>query len=275
MLIGCTVNYNFLQEILLVYPNLPLFQFFTHNTKPYEQTTTTIQLEKFKIIGLPMYIHTSFNVVFDQFFGRKPLSEQYNICRDYGCKGLVLHIPRKPVEDLIKGFKKVVTPNMKTDLHPPILYLEHVPGEYASPELLKELYDGLKKTYPYCKFGICIDTCHIYSSGYDLRNTAIMAKYLAEIEAIKAPILVHLNDSIGELGSLVDHHGAIGTKIWDESNYDSLKLLLSKPWHAIIELKSQEEIVQSLSFITPLLDKPKSNKYQRLLPLPPNGSNDY
>jgi deoxyribonuclease-4 len=61
--------------------------------------------------------------------------------------------------------------------------------------------------------GVCIDTCHIFTAGYELR----MAEgYAATIAALDRTVglgkvqLVHLNDSKKELGSRVDRHEHIG-----------------------------------------------------------------
>jgi endonuclease IV len=78
-----------------------------------------------------------------------------------------------------------------------------------------------------------------------------MEKYLREITSIERagfPILVHLNDSIGELGSLIDRHAPIGYQIW-RYNLEPLYLLLAKPWDAIIELKAVDEVLQSAAQI--------------------------
>lgn len=63
------------------------------------------------------------------------------------------------------------------------------------------------------RFGICLDTCHIFSAGYDIRSKEKMNKFfklfdeLININHIK---LIHLNDSKTELGSNIDRHENIG-----------------------------------------------------------------
>ncbi|MEW6602802.1 MAG: deoxyribonuclease IV [Nitrospirota bacterium] len=61
--------------------------------------------------------------------------------------------------------------------------------------------------------GICIDTCHAFSSGYDLRSVEGVEKLLGEIEkhvGLDKLKLIHLNDSKRPLGSGVDRHEHIG-----------------------------------------------------------------
>jgi deoxyribonuclease-4 len=63
------------------------------------------------------------------------------------------------------------------------------------------------------RVGICIDTCHCFAAGYDLRDAKLAKAMWSEVEALlgldrlKA---IHLNDSKRELGSRVDRHEHIG-----------------------------------------------------------------
>jgi endonuclease IV len=61
--------------------------------------------------------------------------------------------------------------------------------------------------------GYGLDTCHLFSSGYDL--TASREKFTAILDEFEQtigepPSFFHLNDSAGELGSNKDRHVLIG-----------------------------------------------------------------
>jgi deoxyribonuclease-4 len=61
--------------------------------------------------------------------------------------------------------------------------------------------------------GICFDTCHAYSAGYDLKDKRGIRIIAAEIEnsmRMGSVRLIHLNDSKREKGSGVDRHEHIG-----------------------------------------------------------------
>lgn len=63
------------------------------------------------------------------------------------------------------------------------------------------------------RFGICIDTCHIFASGNDIRTKDGIHNYLKLFDekiGIEHVKLIHLNDSKKELGSHVDRHENIG-----------------------------------------------------------------
>ncbi len=61
--------------------------------------------------------------------------------------------------------------------------------------------------------GVCIDTCHIFAAGYDIREKAGYERTMSEFESIIGlPRLkaFHLNDSKTEFGSRKDRHENIG-----------------------------------------------------------------
>lgn len=63
------------------------------------------------------------------------------------------------------------------------------------------------------RVGVCLDTCHSFTSGYDLRDKESCDKTFSEFERIvgfKYLRGMHLNDSKPELGSRVDRHHSIG-----------------------------------------------------------------
>jgi deoxyribonuclease-4 len=64
------------------------------------------------------------------------------------------------------------------------------------------------------RLGVCIDTCHAFAAGYDLRTPrgyreafTELARAIDGLQRIKA---FHLNDSMRELGSRIDRHASIG-----------------------------------------------------------------
>lgn len=63
------------------------------------------------------------------------------------------------------------------------------------------------------RLGICLDTCHIFTAGYDLRTPDVCAETFKQFEQIVGLAelkAIHLNDSQGELGSRRDRHEHIG-----------------------------------------------------------------
>jgi deoxyribonuclease-4 len=63
------------------------------------------------------------------------------------------------------------------------------------------------------RVGICIDTCHLFAAGYDLRRDAGWDAAFAECVERVGPrrvLAFHLNDSRAGLGSALDRHEHIG-----------------------------------------------------------------
>lgn len=61
--------------------------------------------------------------------------------------------------------------------------------------------------------GVCLDTCHAFASGYDLRTARDVKKTLDSFDkaiGLKELKVMHLNDSKGALGSNLDRHEHIG-----------------------------------------------------------------
>ena len=63
------------------------------------------------------------------------------------------------------------------------------------------------------KLGVCLDTCHIFAAGYDIRSKAAYDKTIKDFDrliGLEHLFFFHLNDSKKELGSRVDRHEHIG-----------------------------------------------------------------
>lgn len=62
-------------------------------------------------------------------------------------------------------------------------------------------------------FGVCIDTCHIFAAGYDIRTPEVYAATMADFDRLvgygKVKAL-HLNDALQPFGDRKDRHAAIG-----------------------------------------------------------------
>jgi deoxyribonuclease IV len=71
----------------------------------------------------------------------------------------------------------------------------------------------LKKVKQPERLGVCVDTCHIFAAGYDLRSDDAYSATFQELEQVigfKKIKLFHVNDSVKDLGSRVDRHAGIG-----------------------------------------------------------------
>jgi deoxyribonuclease-4 len=63
------------------------------------------------------------------------------------------------------------------------------------------------------RVGVCIDTCHLFAAGYELRTQTGYDETMAAFDRVvglEHLACIHVNDSVRELGSRVDRHAAIG-----------------------------------------------------------------
>ena len=102
------------------------------------------------------------------------------------------------------------------------------------------------------RVGVCIDTCHTYTSGYNIKTEAGYNKTFADFDRIVGFQYlkgIHLNDSKKELASRVDRHDNIGKgfigldlfrRIMNDPRFDDMPLILETPdtslWPQEIEM---------------------------------------
>jgi deoxyribonuclease-4 len=78
---------------------------------------------------------------------------------------------------------------------------------------LPELGELLRRAARGERLGVCLDTCHLYAAGYDIRRTKGWTEALAECSehvGLARVIAFHLNDAKAPLGSGLDRHEHIG-----------------------------------------------------------------
>lgn len=76
-------------------------------------------------------------------------------------------------------------------------HLAAIRGRLASPE----------------RVGVCLDTCHLFAAGYDVRTPESYRAVMDELERVLGAShvrCIHVNDSKKDLGSRVDRHEHIG-----------------------------------------------------------------
>lgn len=91
------------------------------------------------------------------------------------------------------------------------------------------------------RVGICIDTCHAYSAGYDLSTTEACQAAFAELDRIVGLKYIkgmHLNDDLKARSSRVDRHaslgkGTLGMSVFEyiagDDRFDNIPLILETP----------------------------------------------
>jgi len=84
------------------------------------------------------------------------------------------------------------------------------------------------------RVGVCIDTCHVFAAGYDIRTRHGYERMIEEVEehvGVDNVGAFHINDSKRELGSRVDRHEHIGK---GQLGLDAFSFVLNDPRFARI-----------------------------------------
>ena len=91
------------------------------------------------------------------------------------------------------------------------------------------------------RVGVCLDTCHTFTAGYDFRSKANYDATMSEFEKIVGISYLrgwHFNDSKPDLGSRVDRHAPLGDgglgwepfeHIMNDPRFDDMPMILETP----------------------------------------------
>jgi deoxyribonuclease-4 len=148
----------------------------------------------------------------------KSLIQEIGFATDLGLPFLVMHPgshlgagDEVGIKQAVSGLDEVFT---ATNLSPVRIALENTAGQGTclghKIEHLAAIYDRVAQPQ---RLGICLDTAHLYASGYNIRAPKGWDKAIAQIESLiglKQIVAFHLNDSKTDLGSRVDRHAHIG-----------------------------------------------------------------
>jgi deoxyribonuclease-4 len=191
-----------------------------HNFKKY------LEKNNMKVVVHSSYLHNLCRPWDEYSWWLKNLELEIKYSHEIGAIGVVLHLGKQLNFTLEEAYN-----NMYTSL----IYLHHKTKEYSDVQILLETPTGqgtqiCYKIDDFAKFykkiscnpnkeirkrlKICIDSCHIFTAGYDIRTKNKIKNYLEtfnELIGLKHIKLVHLNDSKIKLGGLVDRHQNIGS----------------------------------------------------------------
>jgi deoxyribonuclease-4 len=174
------------------------------------------------------------------------LLEEYDRADALGLQGLVMHPGSFTTGTEAEGLRLIAS-GLRALLRTrrraaPLILLEHTAGQGTNLghrfEHLAEILDGLDGSP---RAGICLDTCHLLTAGYDICSEEGYVQTfrdfdrLVGLDRLKA---FHLNDSKRPCGSRVDRHEHIGKgclglepfrRILTDPRFAGLPMLLETP----------------------------------------------
>ena len=233
LLIGSHVSFKSNEQLLgsvkeAISYNSTCFMFYTgapQNTKrcklDYDLTLKAVNLLHENNISLenlvihaPYIINLANNLDKDKYlFSINFLCEELNRANMLGVKRVVLHPGSftslsldDGINNIINALNLVIKPNLDVSI-----CLETMAGKGTEVgfklEHIKRIIDGVKYND---KLMVCLDTCHLNDSGYDISNFDKFLDEFDKIIGIEKIGCVHVNDSKNVLGSRKDRHENIG-----------------------------------------------------------------
>lgn len=233
LLIGSHVSFKSSEQLLgsvkeAISYNSTCFMFYTgapQNTKrcrlDYDLTLKAVNLlhennisVENLVIHAPYIINLANNLNKDKYlFSINFLCEELNRANMLGVKKVVLHPGSftslsldDGINNIINALNLVIKPNLDVSI-----CLETMAGKGTEVgfklEQIKRIIDGVKYND---KLMVCLDTCHLNDSGYDISNFNKFLDEFDKIIGIEKIGCVHVNDSKNVLGSRKDRHENIG-----------------------------------------------------------------
>lgn len=193
-------------------------------------------IEKANELEIETYIHAPFLINLgsptEGTYKNSLASTKYSLKRgrEIKAKGVVIHTGSAVDEGNIKKAWKQIHEGMmpilsELDDQDPWLLLEPTAGQGQSlVKRLEDLNNFFEALEWHPKVGICLDTCHVFAAGHDIKSKGGMSAtidLLVEVAGAERIQLIHANDSMDVLGSLKDRHqnlgdGEIGSKPFAE-----------------------------------------------------------
>jgi deoxyribonuclease IV len=143
-------------------------------------------------------------------------------CSRLGIEYLVIHLGSHREQGKDKGIKQLIKScvtgvdyfrsNYNKKMNVTILLENSASQKNSLGDTLEELREILDKL-PNKTYGICLDTCHAFASGYDLSTENACNQFINKFDKIvglEVLKFIHLNDSKYEIGSHLDRHELVG-----------------------------------------------------------------
>jgi deoxyribonuclease-4 len=148
---------------------------------------------------------------------RASLIQSLRVGHGIGAAGVVLHpgsAKQGDVQEAIGRAGQVIAEALSETEKCP-LFLEDTAGAGGTlGRSFEELGELLSAAGGGKRLGVCLDSCHLLASGYDIRTAASLADTVDQFDRVvglKRLGALHLNDSQAPLGSNRDRHANVGT----------------------------------------------------------------
>jgi deoxyribonuclease IV len=144
------------------------------------------------------------------------LTQSLRVGEGIGAVGVVLHPGSAKTGDVPKAIKRAgkVIKEALADTDKCTLLLEDTAGAGGTlGRSFEELADLLDASGGGTRLGICLDSCHLFASGYDVSTVKTLDQVLDDFDRVvglERLGALHVNDSMVALGSNRDRHAIMG-----------------------------------------------------------------
>ncbi|HLO99173.1 MAG TPA: deoxyribonuclease IV [Fimbriimonas sp.] len=161
------------------------------------------------------------------------LTDEMNRCAQYGIRFCNSHMGAHVGQGVDEGLRLLIegAKQVLANSDPSVTLLMETTAATGTSlggtfEQLRAVLDGLNGDPRVC---VCLDTCHVFAAGYDLRTRDVYESTFGkfdEVIGLDRLKVIHCNDSLGAFGSKKDRHAAIGE---GEIGADAFKMLVNDP----------------------------------------------
>ena len=163
----------------------------------------------------------------------RSIRAELDMCARAGVAGLVVHLGKSPVGSVVSHLPQLLTAQTTTRLYLETPAVKPENSYYETPEKLAILFREIRRIDPdLCKFGLCVDTAHLWACGVNLQSFEDGMAWINGLEAAADVIppqrlIYHLNDNQKKRGSGADQHsrlfqGAIWSRYADRPRQSGL-----------------------------------------------------
>jgi deoxyribonuclease IV len=138
-------------------------------------------------------------------------------CGDYGIPLVVSHIGAHVGQGEDTGLARAAEGLLQVVAESPESVTVLAETTAGQGTVLNHRFESLARLIELCgghsRVGVCLDTCHVFAAGYDVRTQADLAAMLDEFDRIvglERLRAIHANDSKHPLGSRKDRHEHLG-----------------------------------------------------------------
>ena len=209
---------------------------------------------------LRLYVHSPYvDRLRDSAESARACAQRASQAAEVGAFGYVIHLYCEPVALVLRFLERFFAACRSDRI---CLFLEAAvvskqrgeaapDGRYIDPGTMSELLRKASKKRWFRRLGLCFDTAHMWSCGWDPTSVDALVRYFAPLRPWlrKLRVMVHLNDSKQMRGEdSRDRHAPLGDNMWSHESLASFLTFCRRlKWDCIVETVTR--LNKSLQFI--------------------------